>query len=74
MQKLFFTENLVTESSHYRDTSNSKVLFQLVLILRKIEIEVTLRIQFIHVAGTIIITQGNDRFFRGLMNEGVMSG
>ena len=45
----------------------SRKLFQLVSRLRKIEMEVTLRIQVIHVAGTHMIAQGADGFSRGMM-------
>ena len=44
-----FTEKYVTDSTYYRGTSNCMIIFQLVLILQKIEMEEKLRIQVINV-------------------------
>ena len=59
--KLFLlNKKSVTEGTYYRVISNKNVLFQIVLIVQKFEMEGTLRIQVIHVAGThmIIIQMG----------------
>ena len=65
--KTLFAENHVPERAYYRGTSKIEILFQLVLRLQKIEMEGTLRIQVINVAGTCMIAQGNGGFSRGLM-------
>ena len=49
----------------------SKILFQLDLRLKKIETEVTLRIQVIHVNGMHMIAQDKYVLSRGLMNQGI---
>ena len=64
MQKYCFPEKSVTKRAYYRGTKKSKILSQLVLIHQKIEMEGTLRLQFIHVAGMRMISQGTDGLSR----------
>jgi hypothetical protein len=70
-----FTDNTTAEAAHYHGTTkNGKRLFNLVLQLRKIEMEGECRIILIHVAGRRMIWQGSDGLSRGDENAGVMSG
>ena len=69
---LFSTDKYVTKSAYYRNTSRSKILFQLVLRLQEIEMERTLRIQVIHVTGMRKISQGTNGLSRVRMIEDAM--
>lgn len=69
-----FTDNSTAENSFYRGSSKSKSLHELVLRLRKLELEFNLVIHLIHVAGTRMIAQGTDGGSRGSLLEGVMTG
>ncbi len=69
-----FTDNTTSESAFYRGHFDSKLLFDLVLRLRQIEMTGTLRLHVIHVAGTRMIQQGTDGLSRGDTTEGVMQG
>jgi hypothetical protein len=70
-----FTDNTTAEAAHFHGTTkNGKQLFDLVLRLRKIEMDGDCRIHIIHVAGKRMIWQGSDGLSRGDENAGVMSG
>jgi hypothetical protein len=69
-----FTDNSTAEAAFFRGTSSSERLFELVLRLRKLEMEQHCLIHLIHVAGTRMIGQGSDGLSRGDFTEGVMSG
>jgi hypothetical protein len=70
-----FTDNTTAEAAHYHGTTkNGKMLFNLALRLRKIEMDGDCRIYLIHVAGKRMIWQGSDGLSRGDENAGVMSG
>ena len=69
-----FTDNSVAESAFYKGTSESKILFDLVLRLRLLEHEHAMKIWIIHVAGTRMIEQGTDAISRGDVDQGVMLG
>ena len=69
-----FTDNAVTEAIAAKGSSSSPQLFDLVVRLYKLNMQVKCRIQFIHVAGTRMIEQGTDGLSRGNMFEGVMQG
>ena len=60
VEVFLFVKKKLTERAYYRGTSKITILFQLDLILQKIEMEVILRIQVIYVSGTQNIAQGND--------------
>ena len=49
------TDNLVAEGAFYKGTSSSRKLFELVLRLRLLEINVGFKIHIIHIAGTRMI-------------------
>jgi len=70
-----FTDNTVAEAAFYKgNTSSSRLLFNLIVRLRKIEMIGNIRLWVIHVAGKRMIAQGTDALSRGNMIEGVMSG
>ena len=69
-----FTDNQVTESAFYKGTSKSKTLFDLVLQLKKLEMEGQLFLHVVWVAGTRMIAQGTDGFSRGDLENGVATG
>jgi hypothetical protein len=69
-----FTDNSTAESAFFRGTSSSELLFNLVLRLRKLELDHQCLIHIVHVAGTRMIGQGSDGLSRGNLTEGVMTG
>ena len=69
-----FTDNSTAESCFTRGSSTSPLLHGLVLRLRKVEMEIGLKLQMVHVAGTRMIAQGTDGLSRGMMCEGVLAG
>ena len=68
------TDNSVAEAAFYNGTSSSRLLFELILRLRKVEMAEGMHLQLIHVAGTRMIAQGTDGLSRGNLTEGVMTG
>jgi len=69
-----FTDNSTAEAAYYKGTSSSRLLFNIVLRLRKLEFRAGFKIHFIHVAGSRMISQGTDGLSRGDFSEGVMCG
>ena len=69
-----FTDNSAAEGAFYKGNLPSRLLFELVLRLRKIEMGGEVRLWFIHVAGTRMIEQGTDGLSHGNLIEGVMGG
>lgn len=69
-----FTDNTTAEQAFFRGTSKSRLLFDLILELRDIEMKVGARIHLVHVAGTRMIYQGTDGLSRGDQIAGVMTG
>ena len=69
-----FTDNSTAEAAFAKGSSLSKELFELVLKLRKLEMENSCKIHVSHVAGTRMIAQGSDGLSRGNLSEGVMRG
>ena len=69
-----FTDNQVTESAFFKGTSPSKTLFELVLRLRRMEMDGSVFLRVIWVAGTRMIEQGTDGFSRGDLENGVATG
>ena len=74
MEKFIFTDNSTAESAYFKGTSSIKMLFNIILKLRKLEFKHGVKIHFIHVAGTRMIEQGTDGLSRGDLSEGVMRG
>lgn len=69
-----FTDNFASESTFYKGTSSSKKLFELMLSLRRLQMNAGISIHMIHVAGKRMISQGTDGLLRGSTTSGVMSG
>ena len=69
-----FTDNSTAENCFARGNSSSKKLHELIVRLRKVEMEAGLNLQLVHVAGTRMIAQGTDGLSRGALLEGVLSG
>ena len=69
-----FTNNSTAERAFFKGSSKSRLLHDLVLRLRKLEMTAGIKLHFIHVAGTRMITQGSDGLSRGNLSEGVMRG
>ena len=69
-----FTDNEAAQSCYHNGTSTSKLLFGLVVRLRKLELSEGLRLHIIHVSGNRMIAQGTDGVSRGNMMEGVLTG
>jgi hypothetical protein len=67
-----FTDNSTVEGAFYKGHSNSKLLFDLILRLRQIEMSGTMRLHVVHVSGSRMIQQGTDGLSRGDVTEGVM--
>ena len=68
------TDNLVAENAFCKGSSSSRTLFDLVLRLRKVELEGRIILHMIHVSGKRMIASGVDAFSRGDTTRGVMQG
>jgi hypothetical protein len=69
-----FTDNSTAESCFYRGSSKSPKLHDLVVRLRRLEMDYGMVIYLIHVSGKRMIAQGTDGCSRGFLMEGVMAG
>ena len=69
-----FTDNATAEAAFYRGTSSTRLLFELVLRARKLEMNGSIFMRVVWVAGTRMISQGTDGLSRGDLMTGVMSG
>eukprot|EP00978_Attheya_sp_CCMP212_P029827 scaffold107351_cov30-Attheya_sp.AAC.1 len=69
-----FMDNFVTKRAYHRGTSSSKQLFDLVLRLRKLQMNGKLFLHVVWVAGTRMIEQGTDGGSRGDFTTGVLRG
>ena len=69
-----FTDNSTAEAAFYRGTSSTRLLFELVLRARKLEMNGNIFMRVVWVAGTRMISQGTDGLSRGDLMTGVMSG
>jgi hypothetical protein len=69
-----FTDNYTAKAVFYKRNSTSKKLFELVLRLRRLEMEAKMVLHVIHVAGTRMILEGADGGSRGDLNQGVVAG
>jgi hypothetical protein len=69
-----FTDNSMAEAAFLKGTSSSILLFNLVLRLRKLEVDQQCLLHLVHVAGTRMIGQGSDGLSRGILTKGVMLG
>ena len=61
-----FTDNTTAEGCFFRGGSSSKLLHELVLRLRRTEVEYDLTLHVVHVAGTRMIAKGTHGLSRGI--------
>jgi hypothetical protein len=69
-----FTDNATAEAVFYKGNSGSKALFELVLRLRKLEMDGSLILHVTHVSGTRMQDEGGDGASRGDHSMGAMRG
>ena len=69
-----FTDNSTAESAYWKGTSTSRKLFDLVLELKRLELEQDLILHVTHVSGKRMIAQGTDGLSRADHTQGVMLG
>ncbi|KAL7572454.1 hypothetical protein ACA910_006630 [Epithemia clementina (nom. ined.)] len=69
-----FTDNSTAELAFYRGTSRSKLLFELVLHLQKLEMNGSIFLHVVWIAGTRMIAQGTDGLSHGDLVDGVLAG
>jgi hypothetical protein len=69
-----FTDNSTAESCVHKGGSTSATLHELVVRLRKSELEQGFVLHVVHVAGSRMIAQGTDGLSRGSFLEGVVAG
>jgi hypothetical protein len=69
-----FTDNMTTEAAFWKGSSQSRKLFELVLRLRKLEMEHDMIIHVVHISGRRMIEQGSGGLSRADHSEGVMQG
>ena len=74
VELFLFTDNTTVEGCFYNGTSSSRVLFNLVLDLRWLEMEHSLHLHVIHIAGTRMIACGVDGLSRGDLDKGLLRG
>jgi hypothetical protein len=69
-----FTDNYVMECSYFKGTFSSPIMFELVIRLRKLELNAGWKIRVIHIAWIRMICQQIDGLYRGDMLTGVTRG
>ena len=69
-----FTDNSTAEAAYFNGSSSSEKLYELVLQVRKLEMENGTKIRLCHVSGERMKVQGSDGLSRGNLNVGVMAG
>lgn len=73
--KLFiFTDNSTAEGAYYNGNTDSKLLFDLVLRLHRLDMGGLLWMHITHVAGTRMVAQGTDGLSCRDLTEGIMQG
>jgi len=70
----FFTDNSTVEAALYKGTSHSPKLFDLVIRMKALEMNHSIKLFVSHVSGLRMIAEGGDGVSRGILNEGVMAG
>jgi hypothetical protein len=64
-----YTDNTTAEGAYYKGNSPNRHLFSLVLRLRLLEMQASIQLHVIHVAGTRMIYQGTDGLSRGIVDN-----
>ena len=70
---LYLTDNMVTYDVFRRGTSKSTPLWNLLLRIKLLELQLHCHLQVIHVPGTILIRQGTDGLSRGVAMQPLAS-
>jgi len=70
----YFTDNSTVEACSYRGSSSSRLLHELVVRIKALEVRYSCTLFVIHVSGTRMINQGTDGLSRGQLTDGVMDG
>ena len=65
---------MVSESISAKCSYTSEVIYDLIVMVFRLEMQYHCCLQFVHVAGTRIIRQGIDRFYIGDMIESIIKG
>ena len=68
------TDNEVAERAFYKGNSSDEKLFELVVRMKKLELEYGCQLNVTHVAGTRMIVQGTDGILKGVLDRGVACG
>ena len=71
---LLATDNEVVERALYKGNSSSKIIFNLVLRLKGLQLAYSCKIVVTHVSGLRMIYQGTDGISRGKLEQGVSIG
>jgi hypothetical protein len=69
-----FTDNSTVEAALYKGNSSNRLLFELIVRLRKVQMACNATILVSHVSGKRMIAQGTDGISRGEKNEGISQG
>jgi hypothetical protein len=69
-----FTDNITAEAAFWKGSSSSPRLFNLILRLRKLEMDRNMIIHVVHVAGKRMIDQGTDGLSRADHTTGAITG
>jgi hypothetical protein len=69
-----FTDNSTAESCWVNGSSSSRLLHELTVRLKIVEMTIGFSLHVVHVAGTRMIEQGTDGLSRGILTEGVLAG
>jgi hypothetical protein len=69
LELFLFTDNIVAESAFFRGTSSNPLLFDIILRLKRLELEHSLYLYIVHIAGTCMMAQGTDGLSRGVAWE-----
>ena len=69
-----FIDNSTAESAFDKGSSSSRLLFELVLRLRMLEMSESCKIHLSHISGKRMVDQRSDGLSRGNLVEGVMRG
>jgi hypothetical protein len=69
-----FTDNTTTKAAFWKGSLKSQKLFDLVLRLKRLEMENDMIIHVVHVSGEQMITEGTDGLLRADHLAGIMLG
>jgi hypothetical protein len=73
-ERFIFTDNIKAEAAFWKGNSSSRLLFDLILRLQKLEMDCNMIIHVVHVAGKRMIDQGTDGLSRADHTTGAITG